>query len=80
MRAWQGKRLLPGTVDDVVRHYNRGGGQGSPIIRPLNLTEAEIADLVAFLESLIGEGRVEEPEVPQGGGPWVVPTFVNQSE
>ena len=52
------------TLDDVVRHYNRGGGNGTPIIRPLNLTEAEIADLVAFLESLTDDVRVKKPKVP----------------
>jgi cytochrome c peroxidase len=49
------------TLRDVVVHYNNGGvtKEGDPVndflsggIRPLNLTEAEIADLVAFLEAL----------------------------
>lgn len=49
------------TLEDVVRFYNDGGGDtgfpGSkdPLLAPLNLTDAEIADLVAFLESLTGE-------------------------
>lgn len=37
----------------VVRHYKRGGGPGaSPALTPLQLTEQEVRDLVAFLESL----------------------------
>lgn len=43
------------TLDEVVRHYNSGGADHpnkSTLIKPLNLTEAEIADLIAFLESL----------------------------
>lgn len=41
------------SLEDVVRHYARGGGPGaSPAITPLNLTDADIRDLVAFLESL----------------------------
>jgi len=49
------------TLRDVVEHYNNGGVTNkndrvndflSGGIRPLNLTEDEISDLVAFLESL----------------------------
>jgi cytochrome c peroxidase len=49
------------TLRDVVVHYNNGGvtKEGDPVndflssgIRPLGLTDAEIDDLVAFLESL----------------------------
>jgi cytochrome c peroxidase len=49
------------TLRDVVVHYNNGGvtKEGDPVndflsggIRPLNLAEAEIDDLVAFLEAL----------------------------
>jgi cytochrome c peroxidase len=49
------------TLREVVVHYNNGGitKQGDPVndflsggIRPLNLTEAEIDDLVAFMEAL----------------------------
>ena len=39
----------------MVRHYNTGGADHpnkSTLIKPLNLTETEIADLIAFLESL----------------------------
>lgn len=49
------------TLRDVVVHYNNGGvtKEGDPVndflsggIRPLNLTESEIDDLVAFMEAL----------------------------
>ncbi len=43
------------TLEDVINHYNRGGKpffNRDPLMRPLNLTEQEKADLVAFLKSL----------------------------
>jgi cytochrome c peroxidase len=49
------------TLKEVVEHYNNGGvtNPGDPVnaflsggIRPLNLTEQEIDDLVAFMEAL----------------------------
>lgn len=49
------------TLEDVVIHYNNGGVtvEGEPVndflsggIRPLNLTEDQIDDLVAFMEAL----------------------------
>ena len=49
------------TLRDVVVHYNNGGvtNEGDPVndflsggIRPLNLSDAQIDDLVAFMESL----------------------------
>lgn len=49
------------TLKDVVRFYNQGGGASDyagtrdPLIQPLNLTESEMDDLVAFLESLTGD-------------------------
>lgn len=49
------------TLREVVEFYNKGGdeagvvGTKSDKIKPLNLTEQEIDDLVAFLESLTGE-------------------------
>jgi cytochrome c peroxidase len=45
------------TLRDVVRFYNAGGGANPNLdseIKPLGLTEAEVADLIAFLESLTG--------------------------
>lgn len=53
-----------GSIDllkDAVKHYNNGGAtnKGDPVndflsggVRPLNLTDEQIADLVAFLEAL----------------------------
>jgi cytochrome c peroxidase len=44
-------------LEDVVRFYNQGGIANdnlSPLIKPLNLSEAEINDLVAFLRTLTG--------------------------
>ena len=43
------------TLDDIVAHYNSGGHahpNKSSLIRPLDLTDQEQQDLVAFLESL----------------------------
>ncbi len=54
------------TLRDVVEFYNLGGGESGyvgdkdPKIVPLNLSTAEIDDLVAFLESLTGEGPPPE--------------------
>lgn len=42
-------------LEEVIEHYNRGGDPDAPsneFIRPLNLSEAEKADLLAFLQSL----------------------------
>jgi cytochrome c peroxidase len=53
------------TLRDVVVHYNNGGAtnEGDPInpflsggIRPLDLTDEQIDDLVAFMEALTGAG------------------------
>jgi cytochrome c peroxidase len=48
------------TLADVVRYYDKGGtpnGHLDAKIKPLSLSDAEIADLVAFLESLTGDVR-----------------------
>jgi cytochrome c peroxidase len=59
------------TLDDVMVHYNNGGVtiEGDPVndflaggIRPLNLTDEQIADLVAFMEALTS------PEFAQAAG------------
>lgn len=47
------------TLEDVVRHYSdldmeRLHTNGESLLQPLNLSEQEIQDLVAFLESLTG--------------------------
>ena len=50
------------TLEDVINLYNQGGGeigsysgQKDPKAAPLGLTDADVADLVAFLKSLTGE-------------------------
>jgi cytochrome c peroxidase len=55
------------TLEDVVRHYNDGGGPpgsyagtASPTLRPLGLSDTEMSDLVAFLKSLTGEPVPEQ--------------------
>ncbi|MEO1248410.1 MAG: cytochrome c peroxidase [Pseudomonadota bacterium] len=59
------------TLRDVVEFYNEGGGENefaatkSPLIQPLGLSEDEIDDLVAFIESLSGEEiLIEYPDLP----------------
>ncbi len=47
------------TLEDVVRHYSklnldRLHADGETLLKPLNLSEGEISDLVAFLETLSG--------------------------
>jgi cytochrome c peroxidase len=58
------------TLRDVVVHYNNGGvtKADAPVndflsggIRPLNLTDPEIDDLVAFMEALTSEKFVRRP-------------------
>lgn len=49
------------TLGEVVQFYNQGGapqgfsGTKDEVLKPLNLTDQEVDDLVAFLESLTGE-------------------------
>lgn len=55
------------TLEEVVEHYNRGGIKNPTLdqrMKPLNLTEQEKQDLVAFLKALNGEGwqQVKSPE------------------
>lgn len=56
------------TLADVVAFYNAGGGEGQTAgLRPLDLSEAEQADLVAFLEALSMDEPLilDEPELPE---------------
>lgn len=51
------------TLEAVIDFYNRGGGPSPtrhPAIRPLGLTEAEKADLLAFLHALTGPDNLKE--------------------
>ncbi|MFK7732304.1 MAG: cytochrome c peroxidase [Pseudomonadales bacterium] len=46
------------TLKDVLEFYNRGGDLNpllDPLMRPLGLTQEELSDLRAFLESLTGD-------------------------
>ena len=50
------------TLEDVVRFYNRGGHPHpllDPLIRPLHLTDDDMAALVVFLENLTGDNIAE---------------------
>jgi cytochrome c peroxidase len=50
------------TLEATVRLYNRGGIANknlSPLIVPLGLTDAEVDELVAFMESLTGDNLAE---------------------
>ena len=60
------------TLRDVVEFYNAGGGENefaetkSPAMQPLGLSDADVDDLVAFLESLSGdEILIDEPDLPE---------------
>ncbi len=71
------------TLDEVIRHYERGGrarrapaaarmGEAaghrrSPLLKPFSLTDAERADLIAFLESLSDQQFVSDPAL---ANPW----------
>ncbi len=58
------------TLEEVVNFYNEGGtedafGTKSAEIKPLGLSDQEVADLVAFLESLSGTELTEDyPDLP----------------
>jgi len=59
------------TLADVVEFYNNGGGKNefaatkTKLLKPLNLSKRDKADLVAFLESLSGPRiEMEAPELP----------------
>ena len=54
-------------LEAVIRFYNRGGGDAahkSNLMQPLNLTESEIVDLIAFLGALESPVRVTRPTLP----------------
>ena len=59
------------TLDEVVEFYNDGGGEDpnkDALLRPLGLEPEEVADLVAFLDSLTGDPIiVQTPELPEYG-------------
>lgn len=56
------------TLLDVVRFYNRGGRRNPALderMRPLNLTEGEISDVVEFLRALTSDDVLRETQVRQ---------------
>jgi cytochrome c peroxidase len=63
------------TLDDVVRHYESGVVErptvSKDVARKLSLSDAERADLIAFLSTLTSEGEPALPDkiVPTQGGP-----------
>lgn len=71
------------TLRDVVDHYNNGGvtPKDAPVndylsggIRPLNLTNEEIDDLVAFLETLTSPEFAAQAKALNASGPKAVQT------
>jgi cytochrome c peroxidase len=61
------------TLREVVRHYSeldmeRIHTHGEQLLRPLRLSEADIDDLVAFLESLTDPGATSVPPPPVMAG------------
>ncbi|WP_299850276.1 cytochrome c peroxidase [uncultured Roseovarius sp.] len=56
-----------GTLEKVVEFYDRGGDRHdnlSPLIEPLNLTDREKWDLIAFLNALTHTVGIEPPSIP----------------
>ena len=52
------------TLEEVVAHYNSGGAphpNKSALVKPLQLTQQEMDDLVSFLESLTDESFIQNP-------------------
>ncbi len=48
------------TLDEVMRHYEKGGidrPSRSPLMQPIQLTDQERQDIIAFMETLTGSGR-----------------------
>jgi cytochrome c peroxidase len=60
------------TLEDVIAHYAAGGKPGtspSRMMRPFTLTAAEVADLVAFLNSLTDERFLKNPAFSDPAAP-----------
>ena len=58
-------------LTEVLEFYNEGGGENefaankTKLLKPLNLTDEEIEDLIAFIESLSGpEIKMQTPKLP----------------
>lgn len=57
-----------GTLEEVIRFYDRGGDDKDnldPQMKPLDLTEQEISDLVTFLGSLTQHLDFQRPVIPE---------------
>ena len=58
-----------GTLEEVMHFYNRGGGEAenkSDLIKPLNLSQLEILDLLAFMGTLTDVVEMDVPVLPPG--------------
>lgn len=58
-----------GTLQEVVEHYNQGAPNVknvSALIKPLNLSEQEVSDLVAFMAALTDPVIIKRPTLPKG--------------
>lgn len=55
------------TLDEVIEFFDKGGGKGNTVLKPLGLSDQEKKDLKVFLiEGLTGEDAViPYPKVPQ---------------
>jgi cytochrome c peroxidase len=63
------------SLEEIVRFYNRGGKEKESYglaldIRPLNLTDDQLADLVAFLQALTAPVEVTPPVIPDPQVAW----------
>ncbi len=54
------------TLDEVIEFFDKGGGKGNKVLKPLNLKEDEKKALKTFLvEALSGEDlKIKVPEIP----------------
>lgn len=54
------------TIDEVIEFFDRGGGPGNGVLKPLGLTAEEKSNLKTFLiEALRGEDlKIKAPEIP----------------
>lgn len=71
------------TLLDVMRFYNDGGKKNRYLdqkIRPLNLSEEELSDLVEFMRALTSDSvlRRAQQTTPQTRTPVIVPIAVSK--
>ena len=67
------------TLDEVMRHYEKGGidrPSRSPLMQPIQLTDQERQDLVAFMETLTRSGRSSAVVPKSSGAPSQLPAVV----